>query len=63
MGKANRPLVMEIVPISKRNQKARIGNAIHYFEKPLRMERVAPADTLPAKRRNGRSSSFRAFSN
>ena len=37
--------------------------ATHFAEKPLREERSQSADTLPAKRRNGRSSRVRAFSN
>ena len=35
----------------------------HGLDKPLREERVALAKTLPSKRRKGRSSRVRAFSN
>jgi hypothetical protein len=55
--------VVEIVTIAERNREARVGYSIHFFEKPLREDRAALPDTFPAKRRNGRSSRARAFSN
>ncbi len=62
MGQPDSPFVMEIVAISERHQEAGIGNPFHFFEKPLRNESRASPETLPAKRRNGRSSRMRAFS-
>jgi len=63
MCEANGPFVMKVAAIAKRNQEASVSDGIHFFEKPLREERVALADTFPANRRNGRSSRARAFSN
>ncbi len=60
---ANGPFMVEVVTIAERYQETCIGNGLHFLEKPLREERLGLPDTFPAKRRNGRSSRARAFSN
>ena len=52
--------MVEIVTIAERNQETGVGDGIHFFEKPLRVDRLALPDTFPAKRKNGRSSRARA---
>ena len=63
LSKLYSPCMMMIVAIPKGYQKTRIRYGFHFLEKPLRTDRPAEAEIAPARRRNGRSSIVRAFSN
>ena len=56
------PVVVLISPVSESDKEAGIGDTLHLLEKPFRDERSAGPDTFPARRRNGRVSTCRAFS-
>src|SRR5690242_9784097 len=54
---------MIITPVSECNQETSVDDGLHFFEKPFRVDRLGGPEILPASRRNGRSSTARAFSN
>jgi hypothetical protein len=43
------PLMVNVVAVSESDQKSRIGDPSHFFEKPLRSDRSPGPETLPAK--------------
>lgn len=51
-GHADSPVVVPVVAIGKRHEKAGIGDAFHVREKPFRADRPRSPRTVPARRIN-----------
>ena len=62
-GEIDCPGVVLVVAISECHKKTGVGDALHGFENPLRVERSGGPDTAPASRRNGCFWVRRALSN
>ena len=46
------PVVMGVAAVGKRDQETCIGDPLHFFEKPFRVERSLGPRTAPANRIN-----------
>lgn len=51
-GHADRPVVVDVVAIGKRDEEPGVGDALHAREKPFLVDRDLGPRALPAKRMN-----------